>query len=207
MALTNSAHANKRQMIIDTKYYSQYLDVQDPYWQPRSCSIVCLKMLMDYYRVGDKKNKLPEIGDLIKEGFLIGGFGMDGWMHDAIVMLAHNCGFSAYRQEFRSMDIDYESKKTQNGIYHDKLSQDGIEKIVRYLHSNKPVIVSAVKKFQEEDKFHTVVLIGYEEKDGKIVGFYYHDPDALVREDGEKQFVNMETFEKFWRRLAIFITP
>lgn len=195
-------------MIIDFKYKSQYMDVKDPYWQPRSSSIVCLKMVMDYYRAGDKKNKLPAVEDLIKEGFLIGGFGINGWMHDAIVMLAHNYGFSAYRQEFRSMDIDYDSKKTRDGIYHDKLSQDGVEKIVRYLHSKKPVIVSAVKKFQqEEDKFHTVVLIGYEEKDGKIVGFYYHDPNALVREDGEKQFVNMESFEKFWRRLAIFITP
>lgn len=192
--------------IIEINYLSQYLDVKDPYWQPRSCSIVCLKTVMDYYRT-DKKEDTPTVEQLIKEGFLIGGFGLDGWVHDAIVMLAHNYGFSAYRQEFRSMDIDYESKKMQEGIYHDKLSQDGIEKIIRYLRSKKPVIVSAVKKFQEEDKFHTVILIGFEEQDEKILGFYYHDPDALVRQDGVRQFVNMETFEKFWRRLAIFITP
>jgi hypothetical protein len=191
--------------IIDIDYFSQYLDVKDPYWQPRSCSIVCLKTVMNYYK-GDNKN-IPSIEQLIKEGFLIGGFGLDGWVHDAIVMLAHNYGFSAYRQEFRSMDIDYESKKMQEGIFHQKLSEDGTEKIIRYLKSKKPVIVSAVKKFQEEDKFHTVVLIGLEEQGDKVLGFYYHDPDALVRQDGMKQFVNMETFEKFWRRLAIFITP
>jgi hypothetical protein len=192
--------------VIKIKYYSQYLNVSDPYWQPRSCSIVCLKMIMDYYRASGK-NKIPTIEELIKEGFLIGGFGTDGWIHDAIVMIAHNYGFSAYRQEFRSMDIDYESKKMKEGIYHDKLIQFGIEKISRYLKSEKPVIVSAVKKFQEEDKFHTVVLIGYEESNGKIIGFYYNDPDALVKEDGECQYVDLKTFEKFWRRLAIFITP
>lgn len=193
-------------MILDINYLSQYKDVHDPYWQPRSASIVCLKMVLDYYRKGDNHD-IPTIENLIKEGYLIGGFGVDGWMHDAIVILAHNHGFSAYRQEFRSMDIDYESKKTHEGIFQSKLTQDGIEKILDYINADQPVIISAVKKFQDEDKFHTIVVHGYEQKNGKVLGFYYHDPDSLVRSDGERQFVDIKSFEKFWRKLAIFIRP
>lgn len=194
-------------MIIDIKYYSQHRDVDDAYWQPRSCSIVCLKTVMDFYASDRAGKKIPQISDLIKEGVLIGGFGKDGWLHDSIVMLAHNHGFSAYRQEFRSMDIDYENEKMISGTFEEKISKDGIDKFLRYLNSKKPVIVSVVKKFKEEDKFHTVVLVGYEEKEGNIIGFYYHDPDANGVEDGAGQYVDIDTFKKYWRKFAIFITP
>lgn len=195
---------NKKKFILDVPYYSQYLDVSDENWKPRACGILCLKMVMEFY--GRKINReIPAPDHLTRENEFINGFGKFGSEHEPLVMIARNYGFHAYRQEFRSLVNDYESKKIIRSPYEDELTKKGIEKIVRKLENNQPVIVSAVKNFSEIDKFHLVVLTGLEKDGDEIKGFYYHDSGSHDREAGKHKFVPMDIFKKHWRKMAIYV--
>ena len=177
-------------IILDIPYYSQYLDVDDPQWKARSCGIVCLKMVMDYYKPDNRK-----IIDLVNEGVAKGGYCQYGWIHNVLVKMANERGLMASRKEYKSQD-DKERKK---------LERAAIKEITSCLKDNQPVIVSAVRNFSETDKFHLVVLTGFEKKGRGIGGFYYNDPDSQSREEGKNKFVPIDVFKKHWRKMAIYV--
>lgn len=80
------------------------------------------------------------------------------------------------------------------------LFKKGPEEIEASLQNGTPVMVSAIKQWKEEKKFHLFLLVGMDEEGG----FYYHDPDSETVEAGKNLLVSREIFEKYWRRLAIF---
>lgn len=168
--------------ILNVPYRSQHLDVEDKDWQSRSCGILCLKMAMDFYYKDDK-----EIMELIKIGISKGGHSSSGWKHDVLVQMAKDAGLSSFRKEYK----EDEGK--------------GVEDIFNFLKNGNPVLVSVVKNFSERDKFHMVLLTGFEDENNKIKGFYYHDPDSIDREEGKHKFVPIETFKKYWRKMAIYV--
>lgn len=176
-------------MKIKVTHYSQYLDVTDELWQPRGCGVACLKMLLD-----SRGARTPSLDEMIAQGCAIGAHGEYGWKHDGLVALARQYGTKLSRAEWRHSDTKS----------NDELNEEGIDFIVSELRARRPVIVSAIKKFQEADKFHMVVLTGFEERDGIATGFYYHDSDTQVRGEGENLFVPLDTFRAKWRRMAIF---
>lgn len=176
-------------MKIAVPYYSQYLDVTDTKWQPRACSVVCLKMLLE-----SKGVQTPSLDEMIAQGDAIGAYGESGWKQDGIIALARQYGARLPRAEWRQSDI-----KTP-----DELNEEGITFLISELRAGRAVLASAIKKFEEENKFHLVVLTGFEEKDGVVTGFYYHDSDTQVRGEGENLFVPIDTFRSKWRRMAIF---
>lgn len=188
-------------IILNVPYHSQHLDVEDEKWKPRACGIVCLKMVMDYY-----SRETPPIDDLIKEMEFINGFGDFGSEHEPLVMIARNYGFHAYRQEFKSLINDHINEKVKKSSHQDRLVEGGLDKIIRKLANNQPIIISAVKNFSETEKFHLVVLVGVEKEGEKIKGFYYHDPDALKRSEGMRKFVPVDIFKKYWRKMSIYIS-
>ena len=102
------------------------------------------------------------------------------------------------------MVLERKEFKSKDKIKSEKLLEQGIEEMVSSLKENKPILISAIKRWSEEKKFHMMVLTGFEEEDGRIKGFYYNDPDT---ENGEGQnlFVDIGTFKRYWRRLAIFV--
>jgi len=52
-----------------------------------------------------------------------------------------------------------------------------------------------------------VVLTGFEiDESGEVKGFYYNDTDYNKEQEGKNLFVDVETFKKFWRKLAIFVS-
>jgi len=175
---------------IDVPYYSQYQDVKDEYWKSRSCAIVCIKMIMEYRGV-----QFINIDDLIREGIEIGGLNENkDWIHKKLVQLFHNYGIDAYRQEFKSSDKKFE----------EKFLNDGIKKIIENLEKEKPVMVSAIKKWSKKNKYHMVILVGFEKNEkGDLRGFYYNDSD-YKDEEGKDLFVDIDIFKKYWRKLAIF---
>ena len=134
-------------MKLDVPYYSQKIDVKDPEWKNRACGIVCLKMVLDFY---GKDTLTPD--ELIKVGVEIGSYGPSGWIHDGLIDVAEKFGLQMRRKEFRSDDIKIQKK----------LLSDGINEISMSLEDGRPVLVSVVKNFKEVDKFHIVVLVGYE---------------------------------------------
>lgn len=170
-------------MKLKVPYYSQFIDVKDRYWMPRSCLIVCTKMILDFYN----KGKDISLNDLISKGNEEGGYGKSGWFHDAIVRLFIEFGLTSHREE----KIEIES-----GLIHIKESLD----------SQNPLIISIVKDILGQKKFHTVVITGYEENDGKITGLYFHDPESTSEDrNREALFVDVEIFKAEWRKMAIFV--
>lgn len=176
-------------MKLIVPYYSQYLNVTDPEWQPRACGVVCLKMLLD-----SKHVQTPLLDEMIAQGDAIGAYGESGWKHDGLVALAKQYGVKLERAEWRQSDT-----KTS-----DELNEEGINTILRQLEIRSPVIVSAIKNFEIKNKFHMVLIVGAEIEEGIVKGFYYHDPDSYTETKGAYQFVPYGIFSTAWRRMAIF---
>ena len=181
-------------------YYSQYLDVADELWQPRACGVACLKMLLEA-----KGEHAPTLDEMIAQGCAIGAHGEYGWKHDGLIALARQYGAKLSRNEWRKS----ESKSLE------ELNEEGVNFLISELRSGRPVIVSAVKNFEEDDKFHMIILTALEEKDlpapdtarqadGTVVGFYYHDSDTTKRGDGKNLFIHIDMFRAKWRKMAIF---
>jgi len=167
-------------MRLEIPYFSQYLDVSDPYWSERSCAIACVAMVL--------KTSAP-IDRLVKECAEKYGYNPElGWTHAEIVSLFADHSVRAERKEFK-----------REGKF-----DDGVREIVASLDAGHPVMISTIKNWSEEKKFHVVLFVGYEKEGEKITGFYYHDPAFREKKEGENRFVPFEIFEKHWRRLAIF---
>lgn len=176
-------------MKLTVPYYSQHLDVTDEVWKSRACGIVCLKMLLE-----SKGVNTPPLDEMIGQGCAIGAHGEWGWKHDGLVALGKQYGAKLSCAEWRQSNIKSS----------DEMNEEGIKFLISELHAHRPVIVSAIKKFLEDDKFHMVVLTGFEESSGEVTGFYYHDPDHEIEISGENLFVPIDTFRAKWRRMAIF---
>ncbi len=183
-------------------YYSQFKDVSDLEWKPRSCTIVCLKMALDYLSLG--KWQIPSIDHLIQEGVVIGGYSEHGWKHSSVAILAHNYGIPAYQEEFRSMSIDINGKKFIEGGFAEQMTNLGIKKIVSVLESNGLAIVSVPRGNQSGGSFHNILIVGFEKDNDGISGLYFHDPDS-ENEPQKYQFIAINDFILKWRKMAIFL--
>ncbi len=179
-----------QKIILNAPYYSQHLDIKDEHWKTRACGIVCLKMAMD-----NLKETGISLDALIEMANKRGGFGEFGWIHDFLVQIAKEFGFNAERKEWKS-----ETESAQEILIY-----GAIQEFAKLLSNGSPVIVSTVKNFLDEDKFHLVLLTGYETDGSSILGFYYHDPDSLSASAGKHKFVPIDIFKKRWRKLAIYV--
>jgi hypothetical protein len=182
-------------MKIDIPYYSQYSDNIKKDWQDRSCAIVCLQMVLDFY----KKESKPM--DLIKEGLSISenlekkgrrteGYTREfGWGHELLIILLKNNGVLSYRQDFKNPNFESEYIVL------------GLEKIRQNILDKKPVIVSIAKDINNpKTSGHMVVVSGIEEDNGEVKSFYINDP-----EKEENKNTSIEDFKKVWKKLAIFV--
>jgi len=186
-------------MILPVLYHSQFHAVNDPEWKSRACSVTCLAMVLAYLapKIG---GSAPAVNALIKEGQTINAIdSARNWTHVGIVRLAHNHGVHAYSQEFRSLDNGEPSR------HEPRMVKEGIEKIVQTIEAGFPVIASVKRGFTAEGTAHTVVVVGTSrDSKGVLGGFVVHDPDSEMSPDGEGKTVDIDTFLKGWRKLAIF---
>ena len=132
---------------------------------------------------------IPDIDTLIQRGVEMNAFGEHGWIHDQLVHLARNHGVHAYREEYRSFA----------DLLAQRLIQGGLQKIIKTIEEGKPVIVSVEKGFEPSDKFHQVIIVGYENG-----AFLYHDPET-PNDSGTYLSIPIENFLPHWRHLAIFV--
>ncbi len=174
-------------------YYSQHDDVREQEWKDRSCAIVCVKMVLEYCR---PETRSLGIDALIREGVEIGGLNENkDWLHEKLVQLLRNHGVVSYRQEFKTLNKDFE----------EDFLRDGIFKLEEVLDKKKPVMVSVPKRFEEGNSFHMIVLTGTKKSLlGTVEGFYYNDSDYRNNE-GENLFVDIDVFRRLWRRMAVFV--
>ncbi|MCK5285806.1 MAG: C39 family peptidase [Candidatus Pacebacteria bacterium] len=177
-------------MKLNVPYISQRRDIIDEYWQERACGAVSLKMVLDFINPNDIL-----VDDFVKQASDKGAYSENGWLHQGLINIAKDFDVSLEREEFKSNDLEETIILLQNGI----------DKIIDNLKNNKPVIISAIKKWTEETKFHMLVVIGFElDESSELKGFYYHDSDCKT-DKGKDLFVPIETFRKYWRKMAIFV--
>lgn len=125
-------------MKLIVPYYSQFVDLQDPFWMLRACGAACLKMVTEFHGV-----QTPDLLELCNEAKEKGGYDMqNGWVHDYIVAKARELGLHAERKEAMS-DVD---------------------ELLASLEAGNPVIVSVEKKVLEQKRFHMVVLVGFDDE-------------------------------------------
>lgn len=180
-------------MQLPVPYYSQFVDIQDPYWMLRACGGLCLKMVAEYHNV-----EVPDILTLCNEAKERGGYHLqNGWVHDYLVNKAKELGLDAHREE----------------------NIADLSKIKEFLAAGNPVIVSVEKRVLEQTRFHMVVLVGYEEAVPVALEsaspsvlplapcvYYYHETESTDKEKGKFRKVSEEQFLEYFRGKAIFIS-
>lgn len=115
-----------------------------------------------------------------------------GCRHAALARVIADYGIPAYNQEFTNPDDPYKT------IFTERLASMGMTKITRGLRTNSLVIASIGRKWKQDGSGHLVLIYG-----GTSNTFAVDDPDY---DGGELvQRVSRETFEKAWRKLAIFV--
>ena len=179
-------------MKLAVPYYSQFIDVEDPFWMLRACGATSLKMVAEYHKV-----HVSDIVTLCNEAKEKGGYDMqNGWIHNYLVHKAEELGLQAHRTE-REFPI--------------------VDEIIASLQVGNPVNVSVEKRGLEQKRFHRLVIVGYEEggEDNSATeefqlkpshGFYYHEPESTDKNRGQYRFCDVETFKEYWRGKAIFVT-
>lgn len=167
--------------ILTVPFYSQYMDVVNPYWSVRSCGIVSVKMSLDYFGMDS-----PDLDTLIEDAVAMGAYGDSGWYHDGLIAVGERYGLAPYRKE----DMDPKA---------------GIDELRSSVDDDVPVIVSVVQLLLGRRKFHQVLIVGYKLQDGRLAGFFYHDPASTDREQGRALYVSTDIFRVYWRNKAIFM--
>lgn len=128
-------------MKLTVPYYSQFVDIEDPFWMLRGCGAACLKMVAEFH-----VKEVPDLVALCNEAKERGGYDMvNGWVHEYLVQKAEELGLHAERKE---------------GL-------DSFEDLLPALKAGNPIIVSVEKRVLEQRRFHMIVLLGYEE--GKCI--------------------------------------
>ena len=185
---------------LKINFYSQHSHEVDLDWRKKSCGIACVKMVIDYCGVSK-----PQIMDLIEQGRYIGGYNPEyGWNHDSLVNILRNHGVSAYRQEFKSQNINPSEKNSKKSKYEDRLCSLGEHKIIQFIDKGAPSMISVEKGFIVGDSSHLILVIGYKKELDHITGFFYLDPDNQLEDDKKCEFMSLDRFHNFWRKLAIF---
>ncbi len=161
-------------MKLITPYYSQFVDIEDQFWMLRACGAACLKMVAEFQGV-----QVPDLLALCDEASERGGYDMkNGWVHDYLVTKAKELGLLAERKE----------------------GMMSADEIIASLEAGNPVIVSVEKRVLEQNRFHMIVVVGYENGN-----FIYHESESTDKEKGQYRICSMETFMAYWRGKAIFI--
>lgn len=123
-------------MKLNIPYYSQFIDIQDPFWMLRACGGISLKMVAEFQGA-----TVPDLLTLCNEAKDRGGYDVEnGWIHDYLVMKAKELGLQAKRKE----------------------GMTDVDELLAFLESGNPVIVSVEKRVLEQKRFHILVLVGFD---------------------------------------------
>ncbi len=197
-------------MKLDVPYYSQFKDVTREDFKPRSCAMACLKMALDFIVPGRAPSidvlmdeAMTHTASMIKAGLITEVVTSQGLHRDVTVVMARNYGVTAYREEFKSMALDSINQIVPSQ-YEGEMYQNGMKKIVAMLETGSLPMVSLLPGLSQGKSFHTVLFMGFEEENGTLKGFYYHDPDA-ENEPREAVFMSLDEFSTYWRKMVICI--
>jgi hypothetical protein len=218
--------SKETEKILEVPYYSEFTEIDGTmehkdFFKRRSCGIVSVKMVLDYFHneFGTPKIKLA---DLIKKSlnhraYLMkkAGTKENGWLYPGIVRVLQSYGFQAWRRRVFILPFDLNIFKKE-GVNKNSLSsyvnQATAEMIFSFknaIDKKEPIIVSVMKNLGTKKTPHMIVITGYKAKEGRIVGLYVNDPNnpkkAKERPILKNEFISVIDFVKIWRKTAIFI--
>lgn len=182
-----TANHNVKKKLYSVPEFSQFLDVVKDEWKNRSCGVVSLSMVLNYFN--------PRLGNSILTHWLIdramerGDCYLDGkgWKHSGLVALAKEFDFEGECFDFFSESDEKALKK------------------FFCLLKNGPLIVSVYNDFDSKNAGgHLIVVKGFE-KNGEV-NIFVNDP--AMREKNEKRInaIPLNKFTNGWKRRFIAIT-
>jgi len=171
-------------------YHSQFLEVENNFWNIRSCGGSCVKMVMDYFKI-----VTPSILEIMEQMQANGGYDMkNGFVHDAAVQYFKDFDLYSYRKETKTLE-------EKEGL---------LAEIFISLRKDNPCIVSVEKRVLEQTKFHMILIVGYEhdlqDDMHHIKNIIYHDPESTDKDRGAFRVCDIDTFMDFWRGKTIFVS-
>lgn len=184
---------------LDVPFFSQYSKEVPEEWRERACGITSLRMVLAHIFEATGKD-VPNTSSLIEETTAIDGWEKCGIEHEAIIRLAHNHGVSAYREEWRSVEVDPKLKTFVESSFAGPLLSFGFDKLRSIISEGRAPIVSI--SVDDKENSHLVPLVG-----ATFDGWYYHDPAEHDAKPGNNIFISNDEFERRFRKFAIFISP
>lgn len=165
-------------MKLEVPYYSQFVDIQDPFWMVRACGAVAIKSVAEFHGIA-----VPELLTICNDAKEKGGYDMEnGWVHDYIVSYFQGIGLNAYRKE---------------GL-------TDLNELLFILETGTPLIVSVEKRVLEQTRFHIIVIVGFEkDANGAVTHLYYHESESTNKDKGAYRVCDMATFMSYWRGKVI----
>ena len=159
--------------------YSQFLDVKNRHWRNKSCGVVALKSVLEYWKNGD-----IDVDALTKRGKKLKAYLEDiGWKHAGLALLARQHGLRAKNFDWAKFPSHAAWKKLGAEL------------------KNGPVIASIYKNLKPKTSGHLVVITGI--KKGLI---YYNDPGSKTKRDVEKR-ASKARFLRGWKKRIIVVLP
>jgi len=160
--------------------YSQFLDVKNKSWQRRSCGIVALKMVLEYWKTPN--TTIPSLSHLIQEGHECGAYIKNiGWKHKGLVDLGKKYGL-------RGKNYDWAKKKPH----------EALQKLI-HLVTQYPIIASVYRTLIPGTHGNLVVIT-------KITKthVWYHDPDSHTRK-GVRKKTTIKKFTQGWKQRIVLL--
>lgn len=204
------------EQILSVPYYRQHdMDSElNSYWQNRSCSILALKMVIDYYRQKDEKPPV-DLSKLFEKAMKNGGVDANGsWYQAAIVKTAQDYGYRAWRRSWQpsQRDIDFFKSEGLNSAssaaWQSQVRAEALPTLFGHLRQGIPIIASVAKEFEQVDRAHLIVLTGAKFDKGQgLAGFYYNDPYSKNEKPQKDRFVKLDKFISKWLWRGIFVVP
>ncbi len=166
-------------------HYSQFLDVKNKLWQPLSCGIVSLKIVLDYWHQSGRLRRVPpSIPALNRLGHEMEAYVWNrGWSHRGLVLLARRFGLHGENLDWASLP-----------------SHAAFRKLLPLLRRG-PVIASIYRYPREKRGGHLVVVTEVEA--GKV---YLLDPIAKTR-SRIPRIITRKAFLEAWKRRIVVVRP
>lgn len=158
------------------------------YWAERMCGVACMKMLTD--RAGHDFS----VADLVREGVLKKGYDTasdTGWYHQPMADILSGHGISA--RLLPQASVASVARHVTNGRL--------------FIASVNPQIIRFDDTVTSKSKGgHLVLVLGVRVENGKVHGFFLHNPSGRTHETRQEAYVPLKTFKQAFGNRGILIT-
>ncbi|MDP3729423.1 MAG: cysteine peptidase family C39 domain-containing protein [bacterium] len=175
-----------------TPHFSQHLHIKDKDWKQKSCGIVCLAMILNYFGKNIPPEKLLEIGLNFKFSYKGSEYFAHtpsfNWIHWGLARIAKKFGFQGIVYDW-SVNNEVCKKLNKKAAF-DKLTK---------LLEKYPLMASLNKTFSGKGKGHLIVLTGIDKN-----RIFYNDPDYKIKKHSCKN-ISKTKFLKHWTKRTIVV--